>query len=345
MTAPHHRSHERLAQRRADLERALQQGELVLHYQPIVAMGSGQVRGAEALLRWQHPVGGLLGPDDFLPELLQLPEISDVTRWVLQEACRTATEWPEWEVAVNITARDVLRPDFVDDVIDALALAALPPERLVLELTETDLVQDLPLAADTLRRVRALGCGVALDDFGTGYSSMLYLRDLPVTVVKIDRTFVRGVAAEPGNREIVSSLLALIRAVGLTSVGEGVETACDARVLRSLGCVLGQGYLWRRPVPAHELIGFSCDALPGVGVPEQRSDGSHADPRLDVAAELLSQGASLHTIAAALNAAGHRTDRGTRWKARTVAQLVNAIALDPPAPRRDPQPARTPVEG
>jgi len=317
----------------ADIRRAINADELVLHYQPIVELASGRPRGVEALLRWAHPDGGLLPPDDFLPALAQAPVMPEVTSWVLRTACAAAARWPDWTMSVNVTARDVARAALVADVAEALSAAATAAERLVLELTETALVQDLPRAAGTLGRIRALGAGVALDDFGTGYSSMLYLRDLPVTEVKIDHAFMPRLETHADDRAIVTSLLTLARTVGLTAVAEGVESVGQADLLGSLGCPLAQGYLWSRPVPAEDLDGLYRD---GISAPQSAGSrpGNPPDGRPgDRAHELLAQGASLHTIAAALNAAGYRTDRDTRWHPVSVAHLINDTAR--PAPSGD----------
>lgn len=312
--------------RRSELHRALSEDELVLHYQPVVSLSAPEVSGVEALVRWQHPVGGLLMPDDFLPAVASTPTMARITRWVLRAACAEAARWPTWIVSVNVTARDLASENFANDVIDALEESGCSCDRLVLELTETALVQDLPRAAATLGYLRECGVGVALDDFGTGYSSMLYLRDLPVTSVKIDRAFISGLRATGDDRAIVSSLLILARRIGLTAIAEGVETEAQARILRSMGCPFGQGYLWSRPLP-----GDDTDAVYSEGLPTRTGPPSPEPPpeqALDAdvakrAHELLSRGASLHTIAAALNAAGERTSSGHRWQAATVARLIS----------------------
>jgi EAL domain-containing protein (putative c-di-GMP-specific phosphodiesterase class I) len=312
--------------RRSELHRALTEHELVLHYQPVVSLSAPEVSGVEALVRWQHPVGGLLMPDDFLPAVAQTPTMERITRWVLHTACTEAARWPTWTVSVNVTARDLAQENFAIDVIDALELTGLACDRLVLELTETALVQDLPRAAAALGYLRDCGIGVALDDFGTGYSSMLYLRDLPVTSVKIDRAFISGLGAAGDDRAIVSSLLTLTRRVGLTAIAEGVETEAQARILRSMGCPFGQGYLWSRPLSGDTTEVVYRDGLPtrtGAPLTEQPPEQA-LDPEVAKRAhQLLSQGASLHTIAAALNAAGERNNRGHRWQAATVARLIS----------------------
>jgi EAL domain-containing protein (putative c-di-GMP-specific phosphodiesterase class I) len=310
-----------------ELHRALAENELVLHYQPLVDLSTAAVRGVEALIRWQHPVGGLLEPEDFIPAAAQTATMAEITRWVLTTACTTAARWPEWTVAVNITARDLAPDSFATDVTDALETAGVPCERLVLELTETDLVQDLPRAAATLGYLRECGIGVALDDFGTGYSSMLYLRELPLTAVKIDRAFISGLSSTGDDLAIVNSLLTLARRVELTAIAEGVETEGQAHLLRSMGCQFGQGFLWSRSLTDPDADAVYKSGLSGdVEAPaRERSRKQPLDPHIvERAHQLLDQGASLHTIAAALNAAGERNNRGNRWHSASVARLISS---------------------
>ena len=309
-----------------EIRAALDEGAFVLHFQPIVDLESGQPRGVEALLRWRQPDGRLLAPDSFLPAVAQTPVMASITRWVLAEACTAARRWPSWSVSVNVAARDVAGDALSRDVHNALDATGLDPDRLVLELTETALVQDMQHAAAALGELRRLGIGIALDDFGTGYSSMLYLRELPVTSVKIDRVFIAGLTRDGDDRAIVTSLLALARAVGLTAVAEGVESDKHAQQLHALGCPLAQGYLWSRPVAAEALDEVHRDGLPAAPRAPQRR--APAPPTLNDALiiranELLARGASLHTIAAALNKAGERTSTGARWHAASVARLIS----------------------
>jgi EAL domain-containing protein (putative c-di-GMP-specific phosphodiesterase class I) len=315
-----------------EIRSALDDGEFVLHYQPIIDLDTGQPQGVEALIRWQQPNGRLLAPDGFLPAVAQTPVMASITRWVLTEACTAARRWPTWSVAVNVAARDVAGDTLTRDVLSALDTTGLDPDRLVLELTETALVQDMQHAAAALTELRRHGVGIALDDFGTGYSSMLYLRELPVTSVKIDRVFIAGLIRDGDDRAIVTSLLTLARAVGLTAVAEGVESDKHAHQLHALGCPLAQGYLWSRPVPADALDEVYRDGLPAEGRPPPRrlpAPPTQDDALILRANELLARGASLHTIAAALNAAGERTASGARWHAATVARLVSGQGSGP----------------
>jgi EAL domain-containing protein (putative c-di-GMP-specific phosphodiesterase class I) len=311
-----------------EVSRALAADEFVLQYQPIVEVASGRVRGVEALIRWLHPSLGLLGPDAFLPAIEETPIMDGMTRWVLRASCAAAADWPEWTVSVNITGSDLASDSFAVDVERALDSGGIAPDRLVLELTETALVQDLPRAAGVLAALRDTGVGVALDDFGTGYSSMLYLRELPLTSVKIDRVFTAGLPGSSDDVAIVTSLLTLARTVGLTTVAEGVENELQAHLLDSLGCPLAQGFLWSRPVALAEATEIHQRGLSGVayGLPAKPQRKTPYDPNVAARVDaLLRKGASLNTIAAALNNAGIRTANGTRWHAASVARLINTL--------------------
>ncbi|MBV9099195.1 MAG: EAL domain-containing protein, partial [Frankiaceae bacterium] len=231
------------------LRAALKADELVLHYQPVVCPKTGEVRGVEALMRWQHLPDVLLMPDDFLPAVAHTPVMHDLTAWVIAEACAQIPRWDLATMSVNIAAGDVVRPALVTEIDAALAANGLEPKRLVVELTEHAAVQGMSAAARVLHDLRQLGVGVALDDFGTGYSSLLYLRDLPVTEVKVDRAFVSGVDKNDDDAAIVHSVVELAHAVGLTVVAEGVERVEQAQFLAGIGCDFAQGYLYAAPTP------------------------------------------------------------------------------------------------
>jgi diguanylate cyclase (GGDEF)-like protein/PAS domain S-box-containing protein len=245
----------------ADLRGAVDRGELALLYQPIVALASGRIVGAEALLRWSHPTRGLLRPADFFAAAESAGAMPAIEAWVVQEACRCAGEWPALDdagglpmLAVNATAGLVASPDFVQRVEKALAASGLPAGRLVLELTEGAAVQDAPTTFRAMRRLRAAGVRVAIDDFGTGYSSLSYLRDMPVDILKLDKLFVESVADESDAHLLTRGILDLARALGKLVVAEGIERPEQAERMREYGCTLGQGYLFSRPVEARELM-------------------------------------------------------------------------------------------
>ncbi len=240
------------------LRSALDRGEFEVHYQPEFDLVSGQVLGAEALLRWRR--GGELVPAAVFIETIEATGlIEQVGRWVLQTACRQAVRWCEalpdspFVIRVNLAARQLDRPDLVDQVAEALRSSGLAPERLCLEVTETALMNQPDLAAASLNRLDALGVELAIDDFGTGYSSLSYLKMFPLDVLKIDRCFVTGLPGDVHDTAIVRTVIDLARALGMVVTAEGVEVAAQADALRALGCRRAQGYLFARPVPAEEV--------------------------------------------------------------------------------------------
>lgn len=315
--------------RQQEFRSALRSGQLVLHYMPIVDLNTGRTRGVEALIRWQHPQGGLLLPDDFLPAIAHTPVIRETTRWVLHAACEALRRWPHWSVSVNVSARDVTDPELVTEVSEAIAEHGLDPRRLILELTEHAVVSDLGVATQVLSRLRELGVGLSLDDFGTGYSSLLYLRELPLTEVKIDRTFVTNLTSRPDDAAIVESVVRLAKTVGLKVVAEGVANAEQAAHLRTLGCGAAQGFLWGPPRSAVDMDTDSFDTWrPTTDVKRRSTRKPLPTPSEAVGARIRALeevGASLHTIAAALNGEGLMTSKGTRWTSISVARAVTAL--------------------
>jgi EAL domain-containing protein (putative c-di-GMP-specific phosphodiesterase class I) len=329
------------------LRAALAADELVLHYQPVVSPRTGRVRGVEALLRWQHQPELLLMPDDFLPAVTHTPVMNDLTAWVIGAACAQIAKWDLATMSINVAAGDVVRPALVRNIDNALAAHGLEPQRLVIELTEHAAVQGMNAATRVLRELRDLGVGISLDDFGTGYSSLLYLRDLPVTEVKVDRAFVSGVGQQEDDAAIVASVVHLAHSVGLTVVAEGVETMEQAQFLADIGCDFAQGYLYARPAAADDVptridravivsataatATKSTNSSPASPARRKRNRGSLLTTTSPETSgrirELAREGASLHTIAAALNNDGLLTDAGTRWSAATVARVLSA----PPA--------------
>jgi diguanylate cyclase (GGDEF)-like protein/PAS domain S-box-containing protein len=260
---------ERRSRIRTELERAITQEELRLHYQPIVDLSSGQRLGVEALVRWQHPERGLLPPLEFIDHAEESGQIAALGRWVIETACRAAGELEhDAHMSVNVSARQLQQPDLVDVVASALATHQLPAHRLVLEITETAAVADIDGAIARLEELKALGLQLALDDFGTGYSPLSYLRRFPVDYLKIDRSFVRGVAGSEEDRAIVRGVIDMAHALGLKAIAEGIEDGKQRQVLADLGCDLGQGYYWMAAVPLSD--------LPGWTLPSPRVSGEQA---------------------------------------------------------------------
>jgi diguanylate cyclase (GGDEF)-like protein len=236
----------------ADLARAIDAGELVLHYQPKCGL-DGSLRGVEALVRWQHPIHGLLPPADFIPAAERTGLIHPLTDVVLDAAIGQAKAWYDagspTPVAVNVSTRTLLDPGFADRVLAHLAVHGAPAALLGLEITETTIMEDPERALVVLTRLADEGVRLSIDDFGTGYSSLAYLKSLPVHELKIDRSFVAGMTRSDRDRVIVDSTVALGRRLGLTVVAEGVEDEATRAALLDLECDLAQGFLFSRPVP------------------------------------------------------------------------------------------------
>jgi diguanylate cyclase (GGDEF)-like protein/PAS domain S-box-containing protein len=239
----------------ADLSRAVERGQLHLCYEPQISLGSGRICCLEALVRWRHPTRGEVSPGEFIPLAEETGMILPIGHWVLREACRQVKTWQErWPapapltIAVNLSARQLQHRGIVDEVSAALAAAGLDPQSLVLEITETAIMEQLDAAIAILTELRRLGVRLALDDFGTGYSSLSYLQRLPVDILKIDRSFVAGVARSTQDSALARGILTLGQTLGLETVAEGIETAEQLAALRELGCQLGQGYFFARPL-------------------------------------------------------------------------------------------------
>ena len=250
----------------ADLRRADIATEFVLHYQPVVELLSGAVLGVEALIRWQHPTRGLLQPSDFVHLAEETGRIVEIGRWVLAEACRQTAEWHELlvggdalAVSVNVSTRQVRRPGLIEDVEAALAGSGLAPEHLTLEITESVLARRREELTDILEEVTGRGIRLALDDFGTGYSSLSLLQDLPVHTLKVDRSFVQSIEAEGGRAPFVRAIVDLAHALELAVVAEGIEEVGQIAALRRLGCRIGQGFYFSKPLPAAALESFVRD--------------------------------------------------------------------------------------
>ncbi|WP_233461341.1 putative bifunctional diguanylate cyclase/phosphodiesterase [Paenarthrobacter nicotinovorans] len=244
-----------------ELKEAIAGSQLVLHYQPIVRLDTREIEGVEALVRWNHPTRGLIMPDEFIPIAEETGMISDLGGWVLRTAVEQLKQWRtdpltrrhRFSMRINVSAADLQRLEFVEDVREALAEADLDPSLLVLELTESAVIQGNDLDRYTLNSLRRLGVGLEIDDFGTGYSSISYLRQLPVDTVKVDRTLLSALGSDPSQPALLAAVLQLIRACGLSAVWEGIETAEQAEYLLGIGCTSGQGYYFSRPLAEAQL--------------------------------------------------------------------------------------------
>ena len=246
-----------------DLRRAIARGEFELFYQPLISLGTGQITELEALLRWRHPERGMIPPLDFIPLAEETGLIVPIGSWVLAEACRQMREWhgqfpsaagtPRLSLSVNVSVKQFAQPGFVREVAGVIAKNELDPRCLKLEITESFAIEDPELTRRILEELRATGVGIYLDDFGTGYSSLAYLHQLPLDAIKIDRSFVMGMDAGTTQLQLVHTVRALARSIGVVAVAEGVETKEQLTVLRELGCESAQGYYFSRPVSATDV--------------------------------------------------------------------------------------------
>jgi diguanylate cyclase (GGDEF)-like protein/PAS domain S-box-containing protein len=245
---------------RLDLERGLRRNQFLLAYQPIFSIETEAILGAEALVRWQHPDLGLVPPLDFIPIAEQTGLILDLGRWVLREACREAATWhaagggPAPSVAVNVTGSQLRQPSFTQDVRDALDDTGLSPDRLVIEMTESALIEDADESVLRLEQLHDLGVSLAIDDFGTGYSSLSYLRRFNMDILKIDKLFVDELGHQEKRSALVAAMVAMGSALGMQVVAEGIEHRAQLEDLRDLHCDFGQGYLIAKPLTPHAFV-------------------------------------------------------------------------------------------
>ena len=258
--------HESVAERmelRAALEGAVERDEFVLYYQPILDMDGETLRGAEALIRWRHPERGILAPGAFIALAEETGLIIPMGAWVLRESIRQLGVWldrglvgADFNLDVNLSPLQLRDPSVVDEVANAVALAGVRPDNLTIEITESLLVEDGSGCKERLEQLHALGIGLAVDDFGTGYSSLSYIQKFPIDVIKIDRSFVDGLGSPAKDSTVVRAIIDISRRIGATTVAEGIETEIELDTLRELGCDLGQGFLFSKPVPAPEFAGL-----------------------------------------------------------------------------------------
>jgi diguanylate cyclase (GGDEF)-like protein/PAS domain S-box-containing protein len=239
-----------------DLRVALDRGQFELHFQPQVSLSRRRVIGVEALLRWNHPDNGLITPSTFVPIAEEVGLIGDISRWVLEQACAQLAAWrkrghDQIKMSLNLAPKDFERGDIVASVTDCITRHALPPDRVTLEITEHMMMQDTPGVTAKVRQLREIGVGIAIDDFGTGYSALAYLQKLPISTLKIDRSFVKDLGGLMTN-PIISAIIGIARGFDLELIAEGVEHHQQAAMLRALGCDVMQGYYFARPVRAED---------------------------------------------------------------------------------------------
>ncbi len=245
---------------KADLQRALEHGEFILHYQPVIELDTGRITGVEALIRWIHPDRGIVQPLEFIPLAEETGLIVAIGRWVLREACRYAVELqeefpmvPPFHMAVNLSARQLARPEIVDEVRDILTETGLDAPTLILEITESMVMQDMELAIERLNQLKELGVLLAIDDFGTGYSSLNYVRRFPVDILKVDKSFIDEVADGGESSALTAAVIELAGILNLKPVAEGIERADQLERLMELKCDMGQGYFFARPLEPRAL--------------------------------------------------------------------------------------------
>lgn len=270
----------------ADLRGALDRNEFVLYYQPEIDLATRRIVGVEALIRWRHPVRGLIAPLDFIPQAEESGAIMPIGDWGMAEACRQIQEWNlldprnrSLRVFVNLSARQFSRQGLADHVESLLVQSGTPSHQLGLEMTESSLITNIGTAREVLMDLRTLGVSLLMDDFGTGYSSLSYLHSFPFDVLKIDRSFVGRMTEGESALQIVRTIIELARVLNLSVVAEGIETNEQFRLLRQMGCRYGQGYLFSRPVSAATMTALL--QLPGRILPD--GDGPQGQPVLCIA--------------------------------------------------------------
>ena len=258
------------------LREGIAAGQLVPFYQPIVGLERRNVLSLELLCRWRHPERGLLSPDKFIPLAEQSGLIGPLTFSLLRAACKDMARFPpHWRLSFNVAPQQIQDEQLVPQLLSILRESGVPPSRLDVELTETALVNDTARARQVILALKKAGMTVTLDDFGTGYSSLAYLAEMTFDKIKIDRSFVRTLPDRAESAKIVDAIVGLSRSLGVATVAEGVETELQAGMLQQLGCQTGQGFLFGRPVPAHELtdrVALARDVMAPVTSPGQNAN-------------------------------------------------------------------------
>jgi diguanylate cyclase (GGDEF)-like protein len=268
---------------RVDLERALEREELSVYYQPTVALRTGTVAGLEALVRWSHPERGLIPATEFLPLAEETGLILPIGRWVLKRACQQASVWhaqypsdPPLEVNVNLSPKQLQHPCLVEEVADTIRETGLEPASLILDISEHVLMEDGDGALGTLVALKSLGVRLAVDDFGSGFSSLSNLRRSPIDILKIDKLFVEGLSEGRAASALASAIIELGRALDLQVVAEGIEVSGQLECLRDLGCEMGQGYFFARPLPKEAVSAMIAASRPPAAAPRPETGGAAA---------------------------------------------------------------------
>jgi EAL domain-containing protein (putative c-di-GMP-specific phosphodiesterase class I)/ActR/RegA family two-component response regulator len=271
------------AQLEAHLHQAIANKEFMVYFQPTVSLDTRELVGFEALLRWQHPERGIVMPDEFIPVAEEIGLIIPLGAWVMEEACRQLRTWqdagaPHLTMAINLSVRQLTAPGLVGEVSAIFKRTGVSAEDICLEVTESELMHDAEKSVSCLEGLRALGVKLAIDDFGTGYSSLSYLRRFPVDFLKIDRSFVAHLGSESEATAIVTAVVHLAHSLNLKTVAEGVETPDQEMQLKLLGCDVGQGFYWSRPLAAAELgPWFSYSGIPKASKVEEEGHRSPGD--------------------------------------------------------------------
>ena len=248
------------------LRKAVESQRWALHYQPILELATGRMQGVEALIRWIEPDGTMVPPGDFIPLAEELGLIEAIGDWVVRELVYQAQAWSELDIdldiSFNLSPRQFWQPDLAEGILERIREGGVDPSRVVVEITESSAMNDPDKAQAILEDLHAGGLRIAIDDFGTGYSSLARIRDMPVDVLKIDRSFVSGVDMDPQNQSIVSAFIELARGLGMTTLAEGIETEGELAFVLERGCVMGQGFYFSKPVPPEEIIALAYGGLP-----------------------------------------------------------------------------------
>lgn len=244
-----------------DMRQSIQTGDFILHYQPLYSLNTNSMTGVEALVRWNHPIRGLISPAEFIPAAESSGLIIPLGYWILREACRQYKEWdmPDLKLSVNLSAHQFRQKDLVQKIKEIIEQEGMQTDRLNLEITESTSMSDINYTLKVLNELRKMGLLLSIDDFGTGYSSLAYLKQFPITTLKIDRSFINDIDTSKNGEAVIKTIINLAKSLELRVVAEGVETEEQLSFLRKLHCDKVQGFLLSKPLPSHELNAFMLD--------------------------------------------------------------------------------------